>query len=121
MPQPGLDDVTFRSTPSLFAEPAFEVISAAEAECATPPPGLELVTARTASNTNAYKEVSVQCPAGKHVTGTGAEIVNAFGHAVLDQIEPDPALTRVTAAARAAQIGPPGNWWLRGYAICINR
>ena len=82
------------------------MISAAQAECATPPPGLELVTARTASNTTGFKEVSAQCPAGKLVTGTGAESVNAYGTAVLDQIEPDPALTRVTAAAHAAQSAP---------------
>jgi hypothetical protein len=80
---------------------------------------LERVTELSASDSTANKSVTTDpCPAGKQVTGAGADILNGFGQVVLRQVRPDPALTSVTVQALEDQNGQTANWSVEAYAIC---
>ncbi|WP_203900381.1 hypothetical protein [Virgisporangium aliadipatigenens] len=57
------------------------------------------------------------CPAGTMLTGTGAELNNAFGNVIIDQMNPNAPITEAHAqAAEPAPFGAP--WGLVSYAIC---
>jgi hypothetical protein len=79
--------------------------------------GLQRVHAESVSN-SFDKAVSVSCPAGKQVTGAGAEIINGAGQVILTDVVPNGGLTSVTAEALEDQSGYANNWILRAYAIC---
>jgi hypothetical protein len=85
--------------------------------CAPPPPGLELVTAASASNST-DKSVVATCPSGKRLLGNGAEITGAAGEVLLDGQLPNDARTAVTVNAREDQSGTAADWSLTAYAIC---
>jgi hypothetical protein len=91
----------------------------AAAVCATPPPGLERVSATSALNSS-NKSVTASCPAGKQVLGTGADIHTLNGHVVLDDIRPNAALTSVTVSAIEDETGNPASWAVVAYAVCAN-
>ena len=61
-----------------------------EAICATPPGGLQLVTA-TSPTSSASKGVTATCPTGKRVLGTGADLAGGLGQVVLTTSPPTPA------------------------------
>jgi hypothetical protein len=96
-------------------------ITSADAQCAPPPPGLELRTAVSAVDSESQKATGVGCPATKHVIGSGAEIVNGFEHVALDAVEISDDLSAVTATAFEDEVGLSRTWSLRVYAICITR
>jgi hypothetical protein len=87
--------------------------------CATPPPGLERVSATSPLNSN-NKQVTATCPAGKRVLGAGADINSFNGQVILDDLRPNAALTSVTANALEDETGNPINWSLTAYAVCAN-
>jgi hypothetical protein len=87
--------------------------------CATPPPGLERVSA-TSSLNSSNKSVTVNCPVGKRVFGTGADINSFNGQVILDDLRPNAALTSVTANALEDETGNSINWSLTAYAVCAN-
>lgn len=89
----------------------------AKAICATPPSGLQLITAFGLLDSNNSKWVEAVCPAGKRVHGVGAEIIGGQGQvrltgawAVSD--------TEVRVAGAEDEDGFIGNWAVKAYAIC---
>jgi hypothetical protein len=94
------------------------VVTAA-AMCATPPPGLERVSATGPLNST-NKSVTVNCPAGKRVLGAGADINTFNGQVILDDLRPNAALTSVTVNGLEDETGNPANWSLTAYAVCAN-
>jgi hypothetical protein len=92
------------------------------AMCATPPPGLQLVSRTTASNSDEdHKQVAATCPAGKHVIGSGAAVLPATGHVIIDDLRPSPGLTSVQVTGMEDRTGYAGPWAVRAYAVCVNR
>ncbi len=87
--------------------------------CAAPPPGLELVSATSAS-TSANKSVVATCPSGKRLLGNGAAIIGAPGQVLLDGQLPNGQLTSVTANAVEDETGTSAAWRITAYAICAN-
>jgi hypothetical protein len=83
--------------------------------------GLETVFATSASDSVSPKEITVDCPAGKRTIGTGAVIIGAEGHVLIDEIVPSAATTVpgnvfVNAAEEEPTTGD--SWSVRAYAIC---
>jgi len=92
---------------ALFAAPASAAV-----------PGLQDVSAVTATNSTSPKSVTATCPVGKRVVGTGAEITGGAGDVGIDDLRP--SLTNVLAMGDENHIAPAGNWSIRSYAICAN-
>ena len=90
-----------------------------EAICATPPIGLQLVTA-SSPTTSSSKGVTATCPTGKRVVGTGADLAGGLGQVVLDDIAPNAGLTAVTAFGAEDGNGHSGKWTIRAHAICAS-
>ena len=91
----------------------------ANAICATPPAGLQLVTATSPTNSTS-KGVTATCPTGKRVLGTGADLAGGLGQVVLDDIAPNAGLTAVTAFGAEDGNGTSNNWTIRAFAVCAN-
>jgi hypothetical protein len=91
----------------------------AAALCATPPPGLERVSATSALNSS-NKQVTVGCPGAKRVLGAGADINSFNGEVILDDLRPNAALTSVTANAVEDETGNAFNWSVTAYAVCAD-
>jgi hypothetical protein len=120
-----LDDVTPEGT---FGSSAFGREDAtgfgsswsvtASAICALPLPGVQLVSAFSASS-SATKSVTATCPAGKLVVGAGAQLnTNATGGVTLDDVRPSTGLTSVTALGREMDGGTTANWTITARAMC---
>jgi hypothetical protein len=99
---------------------AFDWRVYAEAICASPPPGLELVSVAGDPDSEPAAGVTAICPSGKNLFGTGAEIDGGLGEVVLDDLRPNPLLTTVTVTGLEDETGHAGDWFLWGYAICAN-
>jgi hypothetical protein len=93
----------------------------ADAFCAIPPPGLQLVSATspTTSEENGTSATAA-CPAGKHLTGTGARVNNGNNQVVIDDMRPNPALTSVTVSGFEDQDGYDQDWSVTAFAICVS-
>lgn len=79
-------------------------------------PGLVRVS-NTSPTNSVGKSVTVNCPGGTRVYGSGASINGGGGAVVLDDITPNLALTNVLVTAfEAAPF--PNNWSITAYAIC---
>ena len=75
--------------------------------------------AATSPNDSLNKSVTVTCPAGKRVLGTGSELFGATGRVTVDETIPNVALTSVLATG--FEDGAfAGNWTITAYAICGN-
>jgi hypothetical protein len=86
--------------------------------CATPLPGLQMVSASSADN-SLDKSASVECPAGKRVVSVGGAIYGAGGHAYLDRLVPHGAgWNGADVEAREDRLGTTGSWTASVYAIC---
>ena len=117
-PNPGLTGVTlFGAEDGTGFIENWSVI--ANAICATPPAGLQLVTA-TSPTTSSSKGVTATCPTGKRVVGTGADLAGGLGQVVLDDIAPNAGLTAVTAFGVEDGNGTTNNWTIRAFAVCAN-
>ncbi len=92
----------------------------ANAICANPPPGLELVSAASPVNSLGWRSVVATCPSDKNLLGTGAEIDGGLGQVVLDDLTPNAALTSTTVTGREDETGHAAPWSVRSYAICAN-
>jgi hypothetical protein len=91
----------------------------AYAVCVNPLPGQRLVAANTASST-ADKTVSVACPSGTQVHGTGAGLAGALGEAHLDRVGVFGAanLGGADVDARQDVDGAAAPWSAYAFAIC---
>lgn len=115
VPLADLSGVAVRTYPDPGSVVTWSTI--AHAICANPLPGLELKVSAAGTGL-----VSIACPAGKQVHGTGSEILagaGQHGHVVLDETVPSPArLTSVFTTAYEDIHNPPNGWTVRAYAIC---
>ncbi len=93
----------------------------AYAVCAVAPSGLQRVSATTVAGSDEFARTSVSCPAGKHLVGTGGEVVGGLGEVPLDEISADAALTRTQVTGFEDQTGFDRNWRVTAYAVCITR
>ena len=91
----------------------------ASAICATPPPGLERVSATSPLN-SANKSVTVSCPGAKRVLGAGADINTFNGQVLMDDLRPNAGLTSVTVNGLEDETGNAANWSLTAYAVCAD-
>lgn len=80
-------------------------------------PSTVRVHGTTATNGDTPKSITVACPAGKRVVGTGANVNNGVPDANLYQVYPNAGLTEVTARASA---GSDQSWSLTVYAVCTS-
>jgi hypothetical protein len=92
----------------------------AYAICATPPPGLELVSAIGDPDSDPASGVTATCPSGKNLLGTGADIDGGLGQVVFDDFRPNAGLTNVAITGLEDETGHASDWFLRAYAICAN-
>jgi hypothetical protein len=87
--------------------------------------GLERVTDTTANDSNSPKSITVTCPAGKKVVGTGFDIngavtgvsPNAIKSVAIDQVTVPSHLGYATFSGYE-QDATALNWTLTGYALC---
>jgi hypothetical protein len=89
--------------------------------CINPVHGQQLVSASTAA-TSADKFISVKCPAGTRLHGTGASLTGSIGEAYLDRVGlfGPGAVAGADVVANEDQTGFAGNWTATTYAICAN-
>jgi hypothetical protein len=126
IPFPTLGGVTARAEedPNGYAGTWFV---RAWAICATPPPGLQLVSVHSGSSSS-NKSVTATCPAGKNLLGAGGHITDgsaaepANGKVVLDDVRPDALLRSVTVTGLAAETGGGVSdiFSVAAHAICAN-
>ena len=119
-PNPALTSVTasgFEDETGVAENWSVQAIAA----CASPPPGLQLVSATSELHSEGEVEVvRANCPAGKNLLGTGAEIPGGAGQVLLDDVIPSADLSRVLVTGVEAQNGFAGDWRVTAYAICAN-
>ena len=72
-PNPALTSVRRRRSRTRRRPTATWAVDA-NAICANPPPGLQLVTAASEPDSEEFKTVTATCPTGKNLIGTGGEI-----------------------------------------------
>ena len=65
--------------------------------------------------------VSAPCPAGKHLVGSGGEIVGGNGQVGFDDLRADAALTKTMITATEDEVGLGSDWRAVAYAVGINR
>ena len=90
--------------------------------------GLERVSANTANDSNSPKSITVSCPAGKQVVGTGFDIsgaiagagVNQSKEATVDRVGIATDLGSVTFNGYEQKGGSALNWALHGTILCAN-
>lgn len=83
-----------------------------------------LVTGHTAFNSDVYKSVTVTCPKGLQIIGTGYEFVGAAGSVVLDDLIPTATTLRV-GAGEVVGVGEPSDgtkesWKISARALCAD-
>jgi hypothetical protein len=94
------------------------IVNAAPASAAAWPPEYETVTNTSAFDSLLYKSVTVTCPAGKRVIGTGFSIDGSADHVVLDDLIPN--TTSVTVGAGEDLAGSDDPWSVTAQAVCAN-
>ena len=118
-PDASLTSVTLHANEDEVGTPASWFLQAFVI-CAAPPPGLELVSATSASSSANNKSVVATCPSGKRLLGNGAEITGAANQVLLDGQLPNAQLTSVTANAVEDETRTSAAWSITAYAICAN-
>jgi hypothetical protein len=83
-------------------------------------PGYIIISAESATNSVSPKSVTAACPAGQQVLSPGIQIRGALGHVLVDDIQPNAALTSVTVKAYEDGAGTSEAWSVRGFAVCVN-
>lgn len=81
--------------------------------------GVVRVSKSSALDSTSAKSVTVPCPSGELVMGSGAQInIATSGKAALGSITPLPGLSGVNAVAYETGSGTTANWSLKAYAVC---
>ena len=116
------EDLTSVTTTSFEDQDGTDALLAvtAYAACASPPPGLKLISVRSPLDSEDFKRVSISCPTGKHLLGVGGDITSGFGQVYLDEVRPDRDLKTVDVTAVQDQDGSPQPWTVDAHAICVN-
>ncbi|HEX8629199.1 MAG TPA: hypothetical protein VF755_13630 [Catenuloplanes sp.] len=86
-------------------------------------PGIVRVSAASATDSADFKSVTVTCPVGKQLIGTGYEVSGATGEVVVDDFRPNGgAAAAPTSVFVGAYEEDPlaASWTLTAYAICAN-
>ncbi len=117
-PNPALTSVTARAVDHTHSGSDWEV--SAYAICAKPPPGLQLVTAQSVRENEELQMVTANCPAGKNLVGTGANIDADADEVIFDDVRPNVALSSVTVTGTTPEIAFGGPWSATAHAICAN-
>lgn len=114
----GLDSVHAQTYAAESPTPGTAPLAEAYAICVNPVPGQQLVSASSGLN-SADKTLSVSCPSGKRLHGTGGGMSGARGQAHLDMLSPNGnGAARIDAREDAT--GHGGNWKTDVYAICAS-
>jgi hypothetical protein len=92
----------------------------AYAICASPPPGLTLVSNSTVASSSFLKIVTANCPSGKNLLGTGGGLFGGQGQMVIDDLLPAKSLKSASVTAVEDQTGFFADWIASAYAICAN-
>ena len=87
--------------------------------CADPLPGLQIVRADGPSNSK-NKHMTAVCPSGTQLVGVGGEIIGEESKVVMNDLIPEPDLTKVVVRGVENQNGTAGDWSVRAYAVCAN-
>jgi hypothetical protein len=92
----------------------------AYAICASPPAGLQMVTASTVPDST-DRATTAFCPGGKRVLGAGGEIVNGGGQVAMDFLLPS-HLNSFEALVNGSEdeTGYSGTWSVKAIAVCAN-
>jgi hypothetical protein len=98
------------------AQALVQLVGATPASAAVP--GLQVVSATSALNSNTLKAVTATCPSGKRVVGTGFQLLGGQGDVILDDVLP--TATNVTVSAGEDQDGTVANWKITALAVCAN-
>jgi hypothetical protein len=84
----------------------------------SPVQSLQLVSAKSPSNSSDAKSVIVNCPPGRRVVGAGGRVNGVAGKTILDEITPlDQAVVAVGVETGG---GTPFDWSVEAFAICAN-
>jgi hypothetical protein len=119
-----LDDV-YPSSDTVTAY-AFEVEGGTSASwsirawavCGNPNGSMTTVSRVSVTSANSKPPVTVTCPAGKVVLGSGAAITGGLGEVVIDAIIPTTNTVTVSALEDPTGGGYAGSWSIRAYARC---
>ena len=104
---------------AVLTVPALAAIGVAEPAYASVP-GLQVISADSATNSSSPKTAVATCPTGKQVLSVGARIDGGGGQVLLDDAYPNSSLTSVTAKAYEDDDGTTAQWFIRAYAVCVN-
>jgi len=96
--------------------PGTAPLAQAYAICVNPVSGQQLVRA-SSGYTSTDKSLSVSCPSGKRLHGTGGGLTGALGQAHLDMLAPTGTGTS-RIEAREDATGYSGTWKVDVYAVC---
>jgi len=90
--------------------------------CADPPPGYAIATATSAPASTPDATVTVACPAGTQVIGSGGGVSPSNGFVLLSNITPlgTTAPVRVSALGSESRGGFTDNWTVQAWAICTS-
>lgn len=86
-------------------------------------PGSQVVHRDTPYNSTSPKFLTVPCPVGTKLIGTGYVITGASGKVTVDDLRPDggPSTAPTKLFIGAYETDPySGRWYVRGYAVCAN-
>ncbi len=82
------------------------------------PNGSMTTSSRVSATNSISKGVTVTCPAGKVVLGSGASITGGRGEVVIDEIIPTATTVTATGLEDPTGGGYFGDWSIRAYARC---
>jgi hypothetical protein len=86
--------------------------------CATPPRGLELVSATSTPDSDPAS-VTANCPPGKNLLGGGAQTSTPNG-VLIDDMRPNDLLTAMTVTGLEGEKGNESDWTVTALALCAS-
>lgn len=92
----------------------------AEALCAPPPPGWQIVSKKTDSSSNPVQATFAKCPSHQRVIGTGARVSSNGGEVYLQVARASGLGDIARAQGHEDANGFSGNWSVTAYAVCVD-
>lgn len=91
----------------------------ARAVCAEPPPGLERISATSASDSATTKSASAACPPGTGLLSTGFDLESSLGQVFLRGLSTDELLlSQATVTGTEDATGNAIDWTVTAYGVC---